>query len=132
MSATTRFLSRLIGIYAVVVSLALAIRGQSSVITITAMVRYAPLMFFCGFIALIAGLAIVLNHNVWSGGAAPVIVTIIGWLAIVKGVLILLLTPDEEAALFIGGLHYAAWFYFYLAVFFLVGVFLTVRGFQRD
>jgi hypothetical protein len=32
-----------------------------------------------GLISLSAGLAIVLAHNIWSGGVLPVVVTICGW-----------------------------------------------------
>jgi hypothetical protein len=41
------------------------------------------LIFLSGMLSLVAGIAIVRVHNVWSGW--PVIVTIVGWLAIVGG-----------------------------------------------
>ena len=50
-----------------------------------------PVLLFAGVFALIVGLAIVLGHNVWSGGAAPAIVTLVGWASLVKGLLILFL-----------------------------------------
>jgi uncharacterized membrane protein YhaH (DUF805 family) len=42
------------------------------------------LIFLSGLLTLLAGLAIVRAHNVWSGGW-PVLVTMIGWLAVVSG-----------------------------------------------
>lgn len=42
------------------------------------------LVFIAGMLALVAGVAIVRVHNIWSGGW-PVIVTVFGWLAIVGG-----------------------------------------------
>lgn len=42
-------------------------------------------VFIAGLAALLLGLAIVNTHNVWSGW--PVIITIIGWLAVIAGVL---------------------------------------------
>jgi hypothetical protein len=41
-------------------------------------------VFIAGAIALVAGVAIVRVHNIWSGGW-PVIVTVLGWLAIGGG-----------------------------------------------
>jgi len=42
------------------------------------------LVFIAGMLALVAGVAVVRIHNVWSGGW-PVIVTVLGWLSIVGG-----------------------------------------------
>jgi len=46
-------------------------------------------LYLGGFIALIAGFAIVTHHNVWDGSTLEVLVTIIGWLALIKGVMLL-------------------------------------------
>ena len=43
------------------------------------------LLFLAGFLALLAGLAIVNTHNVWIAGW-PVIITIFGWLAVIGGI----------------------------------------------
>ena len=44
-----------------------------------------PLIIVAGVIALAAGLAIIQTHNVWSGW--PALVTLLGWLLVVGGVL---------------------------------------------
>jgi hypothetical protein len=49
-------------------------------------------LYLGGAMALSAGMVIVTFHNIWSGGWV-VLLTIIGWLAIVKGCLILI-APD--------------------------------------
>jgi len=54
------------------------------------LVRSHGLMLIGGSFNLAAGLAIVLGHNVWSGGALTVVVTLIGWLAALRGVVWLL------------------------------------------
>ena len=41
-------------------------------------------VFFGGLLALVVGLAIILTHNVWVANWT-VIITIIGWLALIKG-----------------------------------------------
>jgi hypothetical protein len=128
MSSRTAFLSKLIGIYCIVVSLAMLAHKQATVEMVIALVHDAPLLFLTGFIALTAGLAMVLCHNVWSGGAAPVIVTLIGWASLVKGALILFLPPAAEADVFLGGLYYARLFYLYAAFSLLIGIYLTYAG----
>ena len=37
---------------------------------------------FSGMVATAAGLAMVLGHEVWSGGALPVLVSMMGWAAL--------------------------------------------------
>ena len=39
----------------------------------------------------------VLAHNEWSGSARAIIVTVIGWLTLIKGLLFLLLPAGVEA-----------------------------------
>lgn len=62
-------------------------------------------VFIAGFGALILGLAIVNTHNVWSGW--PVIITVIGWLAVIAGVVRLIL-PEVAKTLGRGMLEKAA------------------------
>ena len=118
MSTVTRLLSRLIGVYCVIVSLAMASHRSATVETITAMVHNTPLLFLSGIIAVVTGLAIVLNHNVWSGGATPVIVTLIGWVTLLKG------------TLFLDGLHFSQLFFVYCGIAFAMGAWLTWSGFS--
>jgi hypothetical protein len=47
-------------------------------------------------IAVTAGLAIVIGHNVWSGGALLVIVTLLGWIILIRGVVLLFLSPSAK------------------------------------
>jgi hypothetical protein len=82
-------------------------------------------------IAVAAGLAIVLGHNVWSGGALPVIVTLTGWLVLTKGVLLLFLLPEGIYRFLLVGPHYEHFFYQYTAISFVFGVYLTCAGFAQ-
>lgn len=56
-------------------------------ITMSATHPLAPLLW--GLYALVAGLAVVFTHNIWAADAR-VIVTVIGWVALVSGVLFLM------------------------------------------
>jgi vacuolar-type H+-ATPase subunit I/STV1 len=89
-----------------------------------------PVLFFIGLVTLAVGLAIVLVHNVWCGGTLPVIVTLVGWLTLIKGLLFLFLSPDAAAGFFLGGLHYEKLFYLYATVGLILGIYLTYGGFR--
>jgi hypothetical protein len=66
MPPRTIFLSRLIGLYAIIVALALLANKQSYVIKVTALFHDPPLLLLTAVFALSTGLAIILTHNVWS------------------------------------------------------------------
>ncbi len=131
MSPRTIFLSRLIGLYCIVAAMAMFLRGPTLVDTVMLMLRDAPLMFFLGVVTAAAGLAMVLAHNVWSGGAVALVVTVIGWLTLIKGALFMALTPEAETALFVNGLRYHELFHVYAALSLGFGAYLAYGGFSH-
>jgi putative exporter of polyketide antibiotics len=129
MSPRTIFLSKLIGLYCILAALSIMARGQATVETITALLQNSPMMFILGVITLLAGLAMVLAHNVWSGGARSAIVTLVGWITLIRSLLILFLPPEMVRRLFLGQLRYQQLFYLYGAIALILGVYLTYSGF---
>jgi hypothetical protein len=75
MSRLTIFLARFIGLFTVLLVVALSVRGSAMVETAVA---DGPVMLTYSIISLAVGLAMILGHNVWSGGALPVVVTLVG------------------------------------------------------
>ena len=49
-----------------------------------AFAKDSPLMFITGFVALVVGYLIVVNHNIWAWDRV-VLITIIGWMSLIKG-----------------------------------------------
>ena len=129
MSPLTTFLSRLIGLFCILICVSMVAHKQATVETVTTLVHNPPLLLIVGVIGLIAGLAIVLGHSIWSGGVLPVIVTLVGWLILIKGLLFLFLPPYAAVALF-ERLHYDQLFFAYAAISFIIGVYLTYAGFS--
>ncbi len=103
-------------------------RKQATIETVTALMHNPPVLFVAGIMALAAGLAIILCHNVWSGGVRPVIVTLVGWITLIKGLLLVFLTPEAAAGFFLERLQYEQRFYWYVGVSFLLGDYLTYSG----
>jgi hypothetical protein len=130
MSPRTHFLSRLIGLYAILVALSMFSRGQASAETVAALLQNPSMVFVLGVVMLAAGLAMVLAHNIWSGGALVVVVTLVGWMTLIKSLVFLFLPPEMEARLFLERLHYQQLFYFYWALPLVLGLYLTYGGFR--
>ena len=126
----TLFLSRLIGLYCILVALSMITRRQATLESVTAILRDPSMMFVLGAITLVAGLAMVLAHNIWSGGALTVIVTFVGWMTLIKSLSFLFLPPDVNAEFFLRQLHYQTLFYLYGAILLVLGVYLTYGGFK--
>jgi len=130
MSLRTTFLSRLLGLYCLLVGLSMITHRQATLDTMKALIHNPPVLFIVGVIALGTGLAMVLSHNVWSGGTLPVVVTLVGWISVIKGLLILFLPPETAVRFFLGRLHYEQLFYLYAAISVIFGVYLTYGGFK--
>ena len=122
MSSQTRFLARLIGLFLVAMSLALVVNQTAMTDTVTAIVH-----------ATAVASAIVWSSlrgvEIWSGGAATILVTLFGWLMLVRGVGLLLLPSAVIVSLF-ERVHFGEFAYLYAAVVFAVGLFLTWSGFR--
>jgi len=129
MSPRTVFLSRLIGLYCILVTLPMMIHKQATVETAIALLHDPSMMLVLGVFTLAAGLAMVLAHNIWSGGALAVVVTLMGWLSLTKGLLFLFLPLDVEAEFFLQKLHYEQLFYLYMVISLVTGIYLTYGGF---
>jgi len=125
MSRLTVFLARYIGLFTVLLVAALLIRGSAMVETAIA---DRPLMFTYAIISLAIGLAMILGHNVWSGGVLPVVVTLVGWMILAKGLLLLFVTPDALTRLF-ERMQYGEHYALYLAPSLVIGLYLTWAGF---
>jgi hypothetical protein len=130
MSPRTLFLSRLIGLYCILVALSMITRRQATLESVTALLHDPSMIFVLGAITLIAGLAMVLTHNIWSGGALAVIVTLVGWITLIKSLSFLFLPPQIEAGLFLKRLHYEQLFYLYCAFSLVLGIYLTYSRFK--
>ncbi len=129
MSSRTIFLTRLIGLYCIVVIPSMVLHRQATVDWMTALLNNAPLMWVLSVITLTIGLAMVLAHNVWSGGALPVVVTLVGWAALIKGLLFLFLPSGIESEFILSALRSPLLFYVWMAPSLVIGIYLTYRGF---
>ena len=129
MPPLTSFLAKLLGLYCIIVALAMMTRKQSAIATVNALIRNPPLLLLAEVLGLAAGLALVLGHNIWSGGALPIAVTLLGWVMAIQGAALLALSSDATMRLF-NALRYEDRFYFYMGATLLLGLYLTIAGFR--
>ena len=83
------FLARALGIYFVVLCLAMLTKRKFFHEVLQSVAGSKAVLYLSGLFSLIIGLLIVLSHNIWDCNWR-IIVTVVGWLALVKGVLLII------------------------------------------
>ena len=126
---TSIFLTKLIGPVCLVIGLALLINGAAFRTLAGEFLDSPALMFLSGVITLPAGLAIVLTHNVWAADWR-ILITILGWLAVVGG-LIRLLAPQRAVAVGRTMLANPSTLHISTGVYLLIGALLCFFGYRH-
>jgi hypothetical protein len=129
MAPLTLFLGKLIGLFCVIFALAMLAHKESAIATLKSVLQSPPLLLIVEIIGLAAGLAMVLGHNVWSGGALPVVVTLLGWIMLVRGTALLAL-PSDAALKFFQAARYEQLFHLYMGGTLLLGLYLAYASFS--
>ncbi len=88
------------------------------------------LVFVSGYPLFVAGLAIVYFHNQWKGGW-PVVVTALGWLAVVSG-LSRMLFPTRLAEIATRAVQTASVMPIAAVLTLVVGAFLSFKAYRRE
>jgi hypothetical protein len=94
--AQSIFLAKLIGPFFALVGLSVLVNAAAFRGIAAEFVNSPGLIFLSGILTLPAGLAILLTHNVWVANW-PVLITIIGWLGVITG-LLRTIAPQHVAA----------------------------------
>ena len=124
---TSIFLARLLGPAMLVIATGLIVNRASYRALVREFIASPALIYIAGLLARVAGLAIVLTHNVWVMGW-PVIITLFGWASLIGGILRIVFSTSlarfaermaDNQALLIGAVA------FYL----VLGAWLTYAGY---
>ena len=95
--STSTFLARLIGPLFVAIGLGMLVNQDVFQTMAGEFLRSHALIYLSGLLTLVAGLAIVNTHNLWTRDWR-VIITVLGWLSVIGGVLRIVL-PQSVASL---------------------------------
>lgn len=129
MTSRSTFLCKLVGLFLMLAALSLAVHRQATLDALAALVHNPATLWTAGMLYLATGLALVLGHNIWSDGLGSAVVTIVGWTTLIRGVLLLSLSPQALAGL-LACVHFDQLFYFYLSFDVILGAYLAYSGFK--
>ena len=131
MPALTIYLSRLLGVVFLILAVALLANREMGVAALGQLgVDRTPLLLL-GLVRVVFGVVIVLVHNVWRQGFWPLVVTLTGWVILVRGVAVLLIPPDAMAGI-MNAAHVVDFYYLYAAIPLVLGGYLALRGFSAS
>ena len=85
----SKYLAKVIGIYLIIVGVAMLANMHLFLNYIHSLINNAPLMYVIGFFTLIPGILMVVSHNVWQWNWR-LLITLISWLVLLKGASIIL------------------------------------------
>ncbi|MEK7063416.1 MAG: hypothetical protein AAB955_01850 [Patescibacteria group bacterium] len=124
---TSLFLAQLFGLYFIIVSVIVFLRGKSMMPAIKELLANRGSVMLFALIELIAGLALVITHPVmsfdWMG-----IISLIGWMIFVEGIIYLLL-PSQQIQKLVKWFNRPQWFQAGAVISLVAGVYLAAIGF---
>jgi hypothetical protein len=82
-------LAQILGITFTVLGLSMIFNKKWTALAIEEITKNQGIIWLAGFVTLMLGATIVVLNNIWTSGSA-LLVTILGWLTLIKGVTILL------------------------------------------
>jgi hypothetical protein len=113
------YLAQLMSVPLVVLGLAFLLRNKYYAKAYKAWIGNEGLMLFTAMVVLVVGVALVLVHNVWVA-SWEVLITIVGWGMVLKGVLLALL-PKEMDSLVATLMKKQGWILYFGGVLWVIG-----------
>jgi hypothetical protein len=127
MMGVSIFLSRVFGLYLVIVCLAVLFRYKMFRAVYDEMVSSKGHVVFGGFLSLVIGILVVVSHSVfvWDW---RLLITLLGYLALIKGIW-LLFFPESALKFKRSVMENKSAYYIIVVIFLLIGLFFIYKGF---
>src|SRR5215469_2735818 len=126
--ALTTYLAELLGLYIALMGVVMIVKPQAMRELMAGFADNRAFLYSLGALRVLLGLAIVLAHNRWSG-TLPIVVTLLGWITLARGIAMLCLPPETERTVLAyfqqSGPYYAA-----AIVAIVLGLWLAYAGFS--
>ena len=94
----TIFLAKVIGAYLIICGASILLKQKSLPSLADQILNSLPLRYLAGTISLVLGLLLVGSHNFW-GSLPQMVVSLVGWAALLKGASLMLLPENTLAGL---------------------------------
>lgn len=129
LATVSSFFAQLIGFYLVLICVSMLLQPERFKKIMNTVLGHPASLFICSAINIIFALAILIPHNIWVAGW-PMLITLIGWLTLLKGVFGLYF-PEKYLKMIVKLMEKPAfqiWTWFWL----LIGLFLAWMGLYQN
>lgn len=128
--ALTYFYAEWFGLLISVIALAMLANRRTMLEAIREMIGAGnrAVLFLAAILTLLLGLLLVLTHNIWTGNALTIVVTLLGWAFILRAVLLLFLPHSTLEKLF-GWIRLEQVYYVVGILALVLGVWMSWAGF---
>ena len=126
---TSIFIAKLLGPIFVLVGIAMMSKPDAFRTLLKEFIESHVLMYLAGFLGLVAGLALVLTHNVWLLDWR-LIITLIGWATIVRAV-VTIFRPQQIVSLGLKAIQHKGIFFGAAVTDLAIGLILSYFGYLR-
>ena len=131
MTTFTIYFAQLAGLFFIILGVILIVRKGTIIDLMPKMAENQPLVFLAGMIRIIIGLAVLIGNGPWGTRALSIVVALIGWITLVRGVAMLLVTPRQQRKL-IDYWRRGAAYYTAVAIVLVLGLYLARAGFAAQ
>ena len=127
--ASTHFLAQLIGLLLLAAGASMLLRKALFLKALNDITGNSTSLFMAGIVLLLLGLSVVLIHNLWHAGFLPLLITLIGWILILRG-LACMFVPGDGIARMIRWFRVEEFSWLYAMLVLAIGAYLTWAGFM--
>ncbi|MEA1929874.1 MAG: DUF308 domain-containing protein [Patescibacteria group bacterium] len=119
------YLAEVFGWYLIIIGVIFIWKQKELKPTMHEIAGNRSLIFVVSILELLAGLFLVLKHNIWTSDYR-IVITIIGWLALIEGAIYLIMSPKDTAN-WIKGFNKPSWYVGGGIVAIVIGIYLLLQ-----
>lgn len=124
----THFLAQLIGLLLLSIGVSLLFQGKVFMKALNDITENRTTLFMVGVVLFFCGLSIVLAHNIWNAGFLSLVITLIGWVLILRG-LASMFIPGHGITRMVRWFKVEEFSWAYGILVMVIGAYLTYSGF---
>jgi hypothetical protein len=125
----TFFLAQLFGVSLLIVSIAMMFRRKEMLQVLHDFLNDRATLFIGALISLMVGILLILIHNIWTGDLLTIVVTLLGWVLTLRGI-IWLFVPAGLLRKLVNSAKKEQTYYVITCIVFVIGIYLTFAGFM--
>ena len=127
---STYFIAQFIGLMLLSVGASLFFQGKVFMKALNDITENRSILFMVGIVLYLGGVAIVLTHNIWNAGFLSTVITLIGWILILRGVASMFM-PGQSMTRTVCMFKVEEFSWAYGILVLVIGAYLTYAGFMR-